>query len=86
MCQLRPTLYSYYLFQVDEAIQGNLKEWESEPRPSLALIILTDQFTRNIYRVSMLVESFDCRLQKRWLSAFKLQALFQNVQVVLSNG
>ena len=46
-------LYSYYLFQVDEAIQGNLKEWESEPRPSLALIILTDQFTRNIYRVSM---------------------------------
>lgn len=35
---------------VDEAIQGNLKEWESEPRPSLALIILTDQFTRNIYR------------------------------------
>lgn len=46
---------SYDLFQVDEAIQGDLKEWESEPRPSLALILLTDQFTRSVYRVSMLI-------------------------------
>ncbi|EDO35411.1 predicted protein [Nematostella vectensis] len=35
---------------VDEAYQGGLKDWELDPKPSLALIILCDQFTRNIYK------------------------------------
>lgn len=39
------------LLQVEKAVQGELKEWETEPKPSLALIILTDQFTRSIFRV-----------------------------------
>jgi uncharacterized protein (DUF924 family) len=35
---------------VTQAGSGELKSWESTPRGSLALIILLDQFTRNIYR------------------------------------
>lgn len=35
---------------VNKAIAGDLKEWEKEPNPSLALIILTDQFTRSIFK------------------------------------
>jgi len=35
---------------VAEAGGGKLKKWGSSPRGSLALIILLDQFTRNIYR------------------------------------
>src|SRR3989304_7449671 len=32
------------------AIEGKLKNWEDKPRGTLALIILLDQFSRNIYR------------------------------------
>jgi uncharacterized protein (DUF924 family) len=32
------------------AIEGKLKSWEDTPRGTLALIILLDQFSRNIYR------------------------------------
>lgn len=39
------------LLQVEKAVQGEMKEWELESKPSLALVILTDQFTRSIYRV-----------------------------------
>jgi len=35
---------------VEKAVQGEMKEWELEPKPSLALVLLTDQFTRSIYR------------------------------------
>ncbi len=35
---------------VKQAGSGKLKSWESTPRGSLTLIILLDQFTRNIYR------------------------------------
>ncbi len=35
---------------VIQAGRGELKDWEKSPRGSLALIILLDQFTRNIYR------------------------------------
>lgn len=35
---------------VELAIAGGLKDWESEPESRLALIILLDQFTRNIFR------------------------------------
>ena len=36
--------------RVDEALRGGLSDWESSPRGSLALVILLDQFTRNIGR------------------------------------
>ena len=32
------------------AVGGKLKSWENTPRGSLAMIILLDQFSRNIYR------------------------------------
>ncbi|KHT63033.1 membrane protein [Photobacterium gaetbulicola] len=35
---------------VSQAGRGELSQWTEEPRGTLALIILLDQFTRNIYR------------------------------------
>lgn len=35
---------------LDKAILGERKDWENEPRGSLALIIVFDQFSRNIHR------------------------------------
>ncbi|XP_078357584.1 uncharacterized protein LOC144642497 isoform X2 [Oculina patagonica] len=46
---------------VEQAVQGELKEWEAEPKPSLALIILTDQFTRSIFRNTAKAFSGDVR-------------------------
>ena len=36
--------------QVDLALNGQLCEWEQNPLSLLALVILLDQFTRNVYR------------------------------------
>jgi uncharacterized protein (DUF924 family) len=33
-------------------LDGGLTDWESEPRSALALILLLDQFTRNVFRGS----------------------------------
>jgi uncharacterized protein (DUF924 family) len=35
---------------VDTALQGDLDAWSATPRGRLALILLLDQFTRNIHR------------------------------------
>ena len=35
---------------VTDALAGRLESWTDSPRGSLALVILLDQFTRNIYR------------------------------------
>jgi uncharacterized protein (DUF924 family) len=35
---------------VIEAIAGGFREWEDEPRSCLALIVLIDQFSRNVFR------------------------------------
>lgn len=35
---------------VEQALAGALTEWEAAPHTALALILLLDQFTRNIYR------------------------------------
>uniref|UniRef100_A0A7S3D9T1 DUF924 domain-containing protein n=1 Tax=Palpitomonas bilix TaxID=652834 RepID=A0A7S3D9T1_9EUKA len=37
---------------IDEAVDGQLDSWKDENDTGLALIILADQFTRNIYRQS----------------------------------
>ena len=39
-------------FQNDytKAIRNELEDWQDEPKECLALIILLDQFSRNIYR------------------------------------
>ena len=36
--------------QVVKAVQGGLGQWESQPLNRLALILLLDQFTRNVFR------------------------------------
>ncbi|MDH4073373.1 MAG: DUF924 domain-containing protein [Gammaproteobacteria bacterium] len=41
---------SLFSRDVDEASVGNLDHWSSAPRGRLALILLLDQFRRNIYR------------------------------------
>ncbi len=46
-----------------KAINGDLKEWEVEPASRLALILLLDQFTRNVYRGSDRAFSGDARAQ-----------------------
>ena len=46
---------------VQLAAEGKLDPWLAEPRGRLALIILTDQFPRNIYRDSPLAFSFDAK-------------------------
>lgn len=35
---------------MDAAIRGELDDWAATPRGALALVILLDQITRNIYR------------------------------------
>ena len=37
-------------YRIELALAGGLKDWEGEPGSHLALIILLDQFTRNIFR------------------------------------
>ncbi len=46
------------------AAAGKLDPWLAEPRGRLALIILTDQFPRSIYRDSPLAFSFDAKALK----------------------
>jgi len=42
----------HFADDVEQASEGNLDHWAVEPRGRLALIILIDQFRRNIYRNS----------------------------------
>ena len=37
---------------VQEALAGHLEDWCSQPQSSLALILLLDQFSRNLFRGS----------------------------------
>ncbi len=46
---------------VAEALAGGLREWEAAPLSRLALIILLDQFTRNVYRGSSQAFAGDAR-------------------------
>jgi uncharacterized protein (DUF924 family) len=45
-------LRAVYRDDVEAAIRGELDGWASTPRGALALVILLDQFTRNIFRGS----------------------------------
>lgn len=41
---------SLFKNEVEQALQGGFTTWEDQPESSLALVLLLDQFTRNIYR------------------------------------
>jgi uncharacterized protein (DUF924 family) len=43
-------LRAMYGDDVEAAIRGELDDWAKSPRGALALVLLLDQFTRNIYR------------------------------------
>jgi uncharacterized protein (DUF924 family) len=57
---------------VEEARLGGLTEWEAEPLGRLALVILLDQFSRNVHRGSALAFAGDARAQKLVLQALAL--------------
>lgn len=49
---------------VEQALQGDLREWESAPLSLLALVILMDQFTRNVFRGEARAFAGDGRAQQ----------------------
>lgn len=51
-----------------EAAQGKRQAWEKTPEGKLALILLFDQFARNIYRDTEKMYAFDALAQKLALS------------------
>lgn len=57
---------------VKAALKGGLQSWESDPLTRLALIILLDQFTRNVYRGQALAFSGDARAQQLVLQTLTL--------------
>ncbi len=48
---------------VDEAMAGGLTDWEATPLSRLALILLLDQFSRNVYRGQARAFAGDARAQ-----------------------
>ncbi len=46
---------------VDRALEGELVDWEPLPRARLALVMLLDQFTRNVFRDSTRAFAGDAR-------------------------
>lgn len=55
--------------QVQQAVEGGLEAWEGDPLSRLALILLLDQFTRNIFRGSPLAFGGDTRAQRLVMDA-----------------
>ena len=49
---------------VMRAVNGGLRDWEPEPLSRLALIILLDQFTRNVFRGTGQAFHGDARAQR----------------------
>ena len=54
---------------VASALQGGLAHWEAKPTELLALVILLDQFTRNIFRGTAQAFAGDARAQRLSLTA-----------------
>lgn len=59
--------------QVRAAVDGGLAEWEARPAERLALIILLDQFTRNVFRGSPQAFAGDSRACALTLDALNRQ-------------
>jgi len=54
---------------VDSAFAGGLADWERTPPTRLALLIVLDQFSRNVYRSQARAFAGDARAQKLVLAA-----------------
>ena len=55
---------------VGAAVAGTLEAWRASPRGRLALVILLDQFTRNVFRGTPRMYAGDARAQALALEAF----------------
>ena len=55
--------------RVSEALDGDLASWEALPLHRLALVVLLDQFTRNVFRADARAFSGDARAQALTLDA-----------------
>jgi len=60
--------------RVVQAISGGLQDWEQQPLHRLALVILLDQFTRNVFRASAQAFAGDARAQQLVLDTLAHQA------------
>lgn len=56
---------------VEAAVAGGLATWEAEPRDRLALVIVLDQFTRNVYRNDPRTHAGDARAQRLTVDALE---------------
>ncbi len=54
---------------VERAVAGELQDWEDRIDTRLALVLLLDQFTRNVYRGQALAFAGDARAQRLSLQA-----------------
>lgn len=59
--------------RVEDALAGHLTEWEATMTDRLALVILLDQFTRNVHRGEARAFSGDGRAQRLVLQSLALQ-------------
>lgn len=55
--------------QVLQALQGGLAAWEAQPLTRLALVLLLDQFTRNVFRGTGQAFAGDARAQQLVMGA-----------------
>ena len=59
--------------RVEQALSGELVEWETRTRDRLALLILLDQFTRNVHRGQKRAFAGDGRSQRLVLQSLALE-------------
>ncbi len=67
------TIRSRFGDRVEQAAQGEFKHWESLPEGRLALVVLLDQFPRNLYRNSPKAWQYDPLALQHTLNAIQTQ-------------
>jgi uncharacterized protein (DUF924 family) len=67
--ELDQTLRTRFGAEVERALNGALDAWAETPRGALALVLLLDQLTRNIYRGTARAFAGDARAQEIVLAA-----------------
>ena len=63
-----------FLASYEDAAQGRLEDWKNEPRSCLALVLLLDQFPRNMFRGT--ARAFATDLKARELSRHAIASGF----------
>jgi uncharacterized protein (DUF924 family) len=67
--QFDQEIYARFGSLPDRALTGEFDAWVYSPRPALALVIVLDQFPRNLFRGSARSFAFDIRAQEVALAA-----------------